>query len=181
MICLLGVRCPAEESRETARRLLAFSVRLVWGWTELPPMDRTGRGKPFFPGRPGRQFSLSHAGGLAVCALSDGGPVGVDVEPVRPHAAGLPAYVMTPEELAAFDGRWEDFARVWTLKEAWVKYLGRSVWPPRTAPVPPPVPHRSYAGPGWRAALCAAPGAGALPDSVRWLSLPPEDGTFSRP
>lgn len=170
MIRLLGTRCPPEQSRETARRLLAFSVCLVWGWTELPPMDRTELGKPFFPSHPDRWFNLSHAGGLAVCALSDGGPVGVDVEPVRPHAAGLPAYVMTPDELAAFDGSWEDFARVWTLKEAYAKYLGRSIWPPRTAPVPPPVPHRSYAGSDWRAALCAHPAAGALPDAVQWLS-----------
>ena len=181
MIRLLGTRCPPEESRETARRLLAFSVRLAWGWTELPPTDRTELGKPFFPGRPDRGFNLSHAGDLAVCALSDGGPVGVDVEPVRPHGPGLPAYVMTPDELAAFDGSWEDFARVWTLKEAYAKYLGRSIWPPRTAPVPPPVPHRSYAGPDWRAALCAHPAAGALPDAVQWLSFSPEDGAFSLP
>ena len=35
---------------------------------------------------------------------------GVDIEVVRPHQAGLPAYVPGEEELAAFDGSWEDFS-----------------------------------------------------------------------
>ncbi len=34
----------------------------------------------------------------------------VDIEVVRPHQAGLPAYVPGEEELAAFDGSWEDFS-----------------------------------------------------------------------
>lgn len=167
MIWLLGTRTEHQRSKETAGRLLAFAVFRAWGWTELPPMARDGKGKPFFPDFPHRCFNLSHAGPLALCALSDLGPVGVDVEPVRPHRPDLPRYVMSDRELAAFDGSWADFARIWTLKEAYAKYLGRSVWPPRSVPVPPPVPFRCYAGPDWRAALCAD---GPLPQAVEWQS-----------
>lgn len=74
---------------------------------------------------------------------------------------------MNDEEFAAFDGTWADFARVWTLKEAYCKYLGRSIWPPRAVPVPPPVPYRTYEGDGWRAALC---GTEALPPAIRMVS-----------
>ena len=180
MIRLLGTRCPPEECRETARRLLAFAVFQAWGWTGLPPVERGRRGKPFFPGMPERQFSLSHSGGLVLCALSDRGAVGADIERVRPHRRELPAYVMSEGELAAFDGSWEDFARVWALKEAYVKCLGGSIFPPREAPAPPPLPHRCYAGEGWRAALCCAETADPPPAAIQWISLPPAGMSKSR-
>lgn len=158
---------PEGEGRAAARALLALALRDAWGWAEVPPMDRGAQGKPFFPGFPGRHFNLSHTAGLCLCALSDGGAVGVDIERVRPRRAGLPRYVMSGEEFAAFDSTWEDFARIWTLKEAFVKLRGGSIFPPRQVPAPPPVPYRCYAGNGWRAALCAE--GGELPEEIRWV------------
>ncbi len=119
MTTIYGTR--GEDGRTLAWPLLAWAVRDRWGWRTLPPVERSPRGKPFFPGEAGRWFSLSHSGGIALCALSEDGPVGVDVELVRPRRAGLPAYVLSPAELARFDGGWEDFYRLWTLKESWCK------------------------------------------------------------
>ena len=58
--------------------LLELAVRECWGWTALPPVKRSLRGKPLFAGMSDRWFSLSHSGGIALCALSSA-PVGVDV------------------------------------------------------------------------------------------------------
>lgn len=156
----------AEDSRRAAHILLAFAVQDMWGWTQLPTLARGERGKPFFSEFPNRHFSLSHTGGLCLCALSEAGPVGADIERVRPRRAELPQYVMSEAELSVFDGSWEEFYKIWTLKEAFCKFLGTSVFPPRAVPVPPPVPCRCFSGDGWRAALC---GEGALPDHILWV------------
>lgn len=167
-ILLYGAAFPPEgDGHAAAWALLALTLRNAWGWDETPPIARGKSGKPCFPDRPDRQFSLSHTAGLCLCALSDAGAVGVDIERVRPRRSGLPRYVMSSGEFAAFDGTWEDFYRVWTLKEAFVKLRGGSVFPPREIPVPPPVPYRRYSGEGWRAALCAE--NGELPDEIRWV------------
>ena len=142
---------------------------MVGGWPGRCWRRRRGcaGGGRRFPGLGSRWFSLSHSGGLALCALS-GGPVGVDVERVRPRRAGLPAYVLSPAELARFDGSWEEFYRLWTLKEAWCKREDAPLYPPRNVPAPPPCPHAAYAGEGWRAAVCFH---GAPPGGIRWLPL----------
>lgn len=142
-----------RDGKQLAWPLLKAAAGLRWGWDALPPVERSPRGKPFFPGLDDRWFSLSHSGGMALCALS-GHPVGVDVELIRPRRAGLPAYVLSPDELARFDGGWADFYRLWTLKESWCKREDAPLFPPRDVPAPPPCPHRGYAGAGWRAAVC---------------------------
>lgn len=167
-VFLYGASFSREMDGHTAAHaLLARALRCAWGWEKTPLIARGNSGKPFFPDLPDRQFSLSHTAGLCLCALSDGGAVGVDIERVRPRRDDLPRYVFSAREFAAFDGTWEDFYSVWTLKEAYVKLQGRSIFPPRHVPAPPPVPYRSYAGPGWRAALCA--GGGELPEEIRWV------------
>lgn len=157
-----------EDGRKTAHPLLERSVRLLWGWERAPELERSARGKPFFANCPGRWFSLSHSGGYALCALSDDGPVGVDIEIVRPHRPGLPDYVLAPEERADFDGSWADFARLWTRKESWCKREDAPLYPPRQAVVPGDCTCRSYAGPDWRAAVCCG---GDAPEEILWISL----------
>lgn len=169
-IILYGASFSREtDGRAAARALLSFALKDAWGWTHTPPVARGKFGKPRFPDYPGRRFSLSHTAGLCLCALSGAGEVGVDIETVRPRRDSLPRYVMDDREFSAFDGTWEEFYRLWTLKEAFVKLRGGSIFPPRSVPVPPPVLYRSYAGPGWRAALCAE--AGVLPEEILWVKL----------
>lgn len=163
MTVIYGVS--GENGRALAWPLLRAAAGLCWGWAGLPPVERSPRGKPLFAGRKDRWFSLSHSGGLALCALSDG-PVGADIELVRPRRAGLPAYALGRSELARFDGSWEEFYRLWTLKESWCKREDIPLFPPRTVPAPPPCPHRSYAGEGWRAAVCCDH---APPGAILWL------------
>lgn len=152
------------DGRMLAHPLLALAARR-WGLDALPQLQYSPRGKPLFAGDSDRWFSLSHSGGIALCALSDQ-PVGVDVELVRPRRPGLPKYVLSPDELAGFDGSWEDFYRLWTLKESWCKREDTPLFPPRNVPVPPPCPHKSYAGPEWRGAVCCHD---TPPDGILWV------------
>lgn len=132
------------------------------GYPTLPRVARTERGKPYFPDLPALHFNLSHTQGFSLCALSDA-PVGVDIEVLRPRREGLWRYCLTDEEFQTFQaqgGGWTEFYRFWTLKEAWCKCTGEGLGHPKRWPLPPPMPHRSYLGEGWAAAVCAAEAPG---------------------
>ena len=136
-----------------AYRLLRDALAAFCGLSELPPISRTPAGKPFFPDHPHLHFNLSHTKGWSLCALSDK-PVGVDIEVIQPRNERLFRYCLTEEEYLQFDGTWPDFFRFWTLKEARCKHLGQRLGHPRSWPVPPPCPHRSYLTEHFAAAVC---------------------------
>ena len=168
MTVLYGTR--GADGQQLDWPLLEQAVRQHWGWDSLPAVERSPRGKPLFTGLTNRWFSLSHSGGLALCALSEA-PVGVDVELVRPRGAETPRRLLSEAELARFDGSWEDFYRLWTLKESWCKREDVPLYPPNRVETPPPCPHRSYTGEGWRAAVCCHD---APPPGIIWLELEKE-------
>ena len=92
-------------------------------------------------GRPGVQTCLSHSGGWVVLAACARGPLGVDVEPVRPRAGveRLAARFFTPAEHAclaacAEPGRMLLFYALWTAKEARIKALPRREGAPPRGP-----------------------------------------------
>ena len=170
MTAVYGVA--GQEGRTLTRALLTYACTHLWGAVPSQPLTYSPRGKPLFA-QPGRWLSLSHSGGLAVCALSDCGPVGADVELVRPHRPSLPRYALAPEELAQFDGTWSSFTRLWTLKESWCKREDSPLYPPRRAVMPPHCPHEAYHGGDWWAAVCCH---GPVPDAIVWVPpsrLPP--------
>ena len=88
-----------------------------------------GRGKL---GCDGGFFSLSHAGGMALCAVSDG-PVGCDIELVRDAPFDIAPRVFCPGErvylLAARDeaDARRRFFTLWTLKESYMKMTGEGL------------------------------------------------------
>ena len=129
MTWLFGMQ--GEDGKRLSRPLLRRAAALAWGWRALPELARSGRGKPYFRHWPEKWFSLSHSGGLTLCALSDDGPVGVDVEVERPRRPGLMAYALSPAEQAACRGDWGEFYRLWTLKESWCKREDSPLYPPR--------------------------------------------------
>lgn len=88
-------------------------------------------GKPSLPCAPRIQFSLSHSQGLALIVIGRRGPLGADIEMLRPvpEAAALAAEHFTPREqgaLAALPARERDqaFLTCWTRKEACLKAIG---------------------------------------------------------
>jgi 4'-phosphopantetheinyl transferase len=80
---------------------------------------------------PRPDFNLSHAGDVALLAVSWASRLGIDVETVAPSVdtGALAGQVMHPNELAAFERlaehqRMSCFFRLWTRKEAALKALG---------------------------------------------------------
>ncbi len=76
-------------------------------------------------------FNLSHSGQWAVCAIGDV-PVGCDVEEIAPVREGIAERFFTKNEveyLNRFDGdqRLEEFFRLWTLKESYMKMTGEGM------------------------------------------------------
>lgn len=81
-----------------------------------PLILRTPNGKPYL--RSGElQFNLTHTDGLTAAAAG-AVPVGLDAERRKPRKTEAVLRRLTPEE------RREDFYRLWTAKEAYIKYRG---------------------------------------------------------
>lgn len=101
-------------------------------------------GKPEIAGpemQSGRwHFNVTHTEGVVVLAVAEGSPVGVDVERIdRPsNFEGLARRFFAPEEAAVIAAADESqraalFYRIWTLKEAYVKAIGKGLAHPLDA------------------------------------------------
>lgn len=92
-------------------------------------------GKPALSGDDGGlRFNLSHSHGLALCAVTRGREVGVDVEHLRDDFAGvdIAERFFSPAEVAALlslpaHQRTRAFFDCWTRKEAYIKALGEGL------------------------------------------------------
>jgi 4'-phosphopantetheinyl transferase len=81
---------------------------------------------------PGLEASISHAGDVVAVALTDAGPVGVDIEVVPTgEYESLIASVCTPAEQEFVRGP-RDFYAYWTRKEAVLKATGEGLRRPMT-------------------------------------------------
>ncbi|GEO86863.1 MULTISPECIES: 4'-phosphopantetheinyl transferase family protein [Alphaproteobacteria] len=76
-----------------------------------------------------RHFNLSHSGALAMLAISDRFPLGIDIEEAKPLKEDIAGYFFSTRECASLDrlprsGYLNAFYRCWTRKEAFVKAHG---------------------------------------------------------
>ena len=98
----------------------------------LFPVERDPWGKPYAVGREDVHFNLSHAGERVLCAVSPM-PVGCDVEVINPRHARLGERYFCPSEQNFIrEGqteaeRLERFYRLWTVKESFIKAVGRGL------------------------------------------------------
>lgn len=87
-------------------------------------------GKPYFREAEGFFFNLSHSGSSAVCCVSDT-ETGCDCELIRERGKGIAERFFHQAEvmrLAAIEDeahRTEEFTRIWTLKESYMKCTGK--------------------------------------------------------
>jgi len=101
---------------------------------------RNAHGKPWLAASDAGsalRFSIAHAPGALLCAVASGGELGCDVEAAARGSGGsaerLAKRYYAPEERAALDAlppgepRRRRFLELWTLKEAYVKALGRGI------------------------------------------------------
>lgn len=117
----------------TGRALLADAMFRQYGHRTLPAVTLSSSGKPAFADTTLPHFSLSHSAGLVVLALCEQGEIGCDVEAIRPR----PSWPALAQALfSTVENQWlgehhaplEAFWILWSLREAWLKQQGRSVW-----------------------------------------------------
>lgn len=170
-----------EHSRTLTLPLLERAALLHWGLSSLPPLERTERGKPFFPDRPELHFNISHSADRIVCALGSA-PVGLDLQVHRPSRTAFLDRLCTPEERVWLKERQDSpsaFARLWSMKESRCKYSGQGLtFPISNIAVPLPLAEERQltldrlvfslrSGTDWQLCLCSSqPWEG----EVQWLT-----------
>ena len=143
------------------------------------PITRTAYGKPQLSAHPQWQFSLSHSGEWAVCAL-DASPVGIDIERRRPLKAAIAERYFSSDEAAYLntltaEEREKEFFRLWTAKESLLKAMGTGLSGGMAVPIgcgerltaPSPWKLREYALDGYALTVC---GQSAFPDEITFSS-----------
>jgi 4'-phosphopantetheinyl transferase len=107
--------------------------RILAAYLDQPPAQIVfavgSFGKPAVVGDTGFHFSLSHSKTVAVVAITREGPIGVDVEDVRPIEEEVAATHFSAAEIADLNSlrgeAWlAGFYRCWTRKEAVLKAEG---------------------------------------------------------
>ena len=117
-------RAAGYPKREDAVCCLAAEALLRYGFPDkkTETLQRGPGGKPFWEGA---HFNLSHSGRWVVLAMGDR-PVGVDVECFRQNrnVEALAKRQFTPQEQRFVGSSQERFLRIWTAKEARLKWDG---------------------------------------------------------
>jgi 4'-phosphopantetheinyl transferase len=138
-----GERRRGEPDAAWRRRVVArVALRVVLGrcLDRAPDSLAFERGPAGRPGLAARQelrgfdFNLARSCDLCLIAVSDSGPVGVDVERIRdfPELEGVARSRFAPSESAAIlersgPHRLQAFYRCWTRKEAYLKGIGTGI------------------------------------------------------
>lgn len=156
-VCLPLCGSLAEQRKrmsQGAYALLSYAMR-EWGYdSKVLTVCRTSEGKPYFADH-AIEFSLSHSGEWAVCALSDA-PVGVDVERIRPISERVWKRFLAHDANEPYGGDPEAILR-WTQYEASLKREGK------VTPLPPDAKFTSYDMlPGYLLTVCGVGNVDAL-------------------
>ena len=117
MLKLLCTPVGNDGGSATAYSLLDFMFRREYG-CDMPLIEKTPAGKPFFPNRADIHFSLSHSKTHVLCGLSDR-LVGVDIESPRKLNNRIVAFFTSEEESTLFAP-----LELWVLKESYIKLIG---------------------------------------------------------
>ena len=123
---------PVRLAFAAGRALIGWLDRAAHGTSAGPDLAAGPHGKPSFRRATPWRFSLSHAAGRVVLAVTSGRELGVDVESSRRPGdyAALSRRAFHPREREWWESRGStpaDFLRLWTLKEAWLKTGGEGI------------------------------------------------------
>lgn len=135
LLAISQMRCAATRDCTIAGRILLRTALSQAVENRIKPRDwqiRTGpNGKPVVAtGWPALHFSISHTEQIAVVAVSETLPIGIDVEILdEGPSEDVIATCCCPSERRLFSAtapyqRSYEFIRLWTLKEAYAKMIG---------------------------------------------------------
>ncbi|MCM3439292.1 4'-phosphopantetheinyl transferase family protein [Metabacillus halosaccharovorans] len=124
---------PEDQWRSLLSELLVRTyVMEKWGLSnDTITFVKNKFGKPAIAGFPNLQFNLSHSGHWVV-AVFDELPVGIDIEEIVPIDLAITDYCFSHLEKKQLDEQPEEntlahFYKVWTLKESYIKAVGKGL------------------------------------------------------
>ena len=109
--------------------LLRKALREMYGIHDAPVFEYDANGKPSILGHPEIFFNLSHCRKAVACVVADS-PVGIDVEETCRFSESIARYTLDDEEYESVvkaDNPSQAFIRLWTMKEALLKYTGEGL------------------------------------------------------
>ena len=109
--------------------LLRKALREMYGIHDAPVFEYDANGKPSILGHPEIFFNLSHCRKAVACVVADS-PVGIDVEETCRFSDSIARHTLDDEEYASAvkaDNPSQAFIRLWTMKEALLKYTGEGL------------------------------------------------------
>jgi 4'-phosphopantetheinyl transferase len=96
----------------------------------LEEMKYTAYNRPYLDLPTAIDFNISHAGNYIICAVTDHGKIGVDIEKIHEVDISDFSGQLTEEELLLIKeapDKYAEFFRIWTIKEAVIKADGRGL------------------------------------------------------
>ena len=132
-----GESKPGENQSDAAKQLLLNALPRDFGIVGEPDFVFGPQGKPYLTAPGGEPlpiwFNLSHSGEWAVCAVSDEGEIGVDIQKITPARLKVARRIFTAEQCAALEAvtgaaRDELFCELWVLHESSAKLRGGRVF-----------------------------------------------------
>ncbi|MDR1796815.1 MAG: 4'-phosphopantetheinyl transferase superfamily protein [Clostridiales Family XIII bacterium] len=109
-----------------AYALLAMALKKTGYRGKRPELKHLPGEKPVLRDGRGVHFSLSHSGDVAACAVAES-PVGIDVEEFAEYIVPLALAEGERAHIARSKEPQVEFTRLWTLKEACLKYSGAGI------------------------------------------------------
>lgn len=92
----------------------------------IPEISVSEHGKPYIENCDSLYFNVSHCKNVCVCAVSNC-EVGVDIQDIRPYSERTAKKVCCENEievLTAAENKDREFARIWAIKESYIKMTG---------------------------------------------------------
>lgn len=131
MLMISLIQLDKKEQHSHAHKLLRECLK-PYNIAYSEDMPALGEhGKPYLAEQPDVRFNLSHADGIAACIVS-AHECGIDCERVREYRPNVVRRAFAPEEQELLEAAPESergllVFRIWTLKEAFVKTVGRGL------------------------------------------------------
>ena len=108
--------------------LLRHALKSCFGPHD-PRIEFPERGKPYLPEHPDIHFNISHCPAGCIVGVSNV-PIGVDIQDIRAFSPRLMERCCSESEcerIARAAQSDAEFARIWAMKESWLKLSGRGI------------------------------------------------------
>ena len=123
---------PHREQHSLAHNLLKDMLKGFYNIDYTEEMTKkTEHGKPYLSDYPDLHFNLSHSEGITACIVENS-ECGIDCEAVREYRPNVMKRAFSEKERAMIEAAPENerdmlFFTLWTLKEAYIKAIGKGL------------------------------------------------------